>query len=211
MRFAIDAQLQSVQPHRGPFHELGGWLFRRRTLLPLPIVVLLLVVPAQPHTGALLWGGAAFVLAGEAIRLWAVRQIGVISRTRSERLGPLVTSGPFAFVRNPLYLGNLAIWVGFTMSAGLPYLVPLVLVVLAAAYHAIVCWEEQLLDARLGGAYQAYAKRVRRWIPSMKPIAGDAIGLERFSWAQTVFSERGTLLAIVAGYVLLYLKQLVRG
>ena len=56
--------------------------------------------------------------AGELLRFWAVRHIGVISRTRSDRLGPLVETGPFALIRNPLYLGNIALWVGFTLSAG---------------------------------------------------------------------------------------------
>ena len=49
----------------------------------------------------------------------AVHHIGVISRTRSDRLGPLVASGPFALVRNPLYLGNIALWVGFALTARL--------------------------------------------------------------------------------------------
>ncbi len=57
--------------------------------------------------------------AGELLRLWAVRHIGVISRTRSDRLGPLISTGPFGWVRNPLYIGNLALWSGFTVSAGL--------------------------------------------------------------------------------------------
>jgi protein-S-isoprenylcysteine O-methyltransferase Ste14 len=45
--------------------------------------------------------------AGELIRLWGVHHIGAISRTRSQRLGPLVATGPFALIRNPLYVGNI--------------------------------------------------------------------------------------------------------
>ena len=56
--------------------------------------------------------GVAVVVFAEALRLWGVHHIGVISRTRSDRLGPLVASGPFALVRNPLYLGNIMLWVG---------------------------------------------------------------------------------------------------
>ena len=56
--------------------------------------------------------GVAITVLGELIRLWGVHHIGAISRTRSERLGPLVASGPFAWLRNPLYVGNIALWVG---------------------------------------------------------------------------------------------------
>ena len=103
---------------------------------------------------------------GELIRLWGVRHIGAISRTRSDRLGPLVATGPFALVRNPLYVGNIALWVGFAVAARLLWLAPVIVVLLAFEYHAIVRWEEQLLEARLGEAYREYAARVPRWIPT---------------------------------------------
>ena len=68
----------------------------------LPLALALLLIPSnRPWSDLLMWGGAAVVASGEWLRLWAVRHIGVISRTRSDRLGPLVASGPFARVRNP--------------------------------------------------------------------------------------------------------------
>src|SRR5262245_48460334 len=149
--------------------------------------------------------GVSLVVLGELVRLWAVRHIGVISRTRSDRLGPVVSSGPFAHVRNPLYLGNILLWVGFALSARLLWLALLIAVLLGLEYHAIVRWEEELLQARRGDEYRAYAARVPRWIPAAgaQPFGGSA-GV--FSWSETLFSERGTLMAIAAGYLLLWLK-----
>src|SRR5262245_64531426 len=95
------------------------------------------------RTNALLIG-ILLVAAGELVRLTAVHHIGAISRTRSDRLGPLVESGPFAHTRNPLYLGNILLWLGFTVSARLLWLTPIVFLLLAAEYHAIVRWEERL-------------------------------------------------------------------
>ena len=140
--------------------------------------------------------------------MWGVHHIGVISRTRSDRLGPLVSSGPFGIVRNPLYLGNIALWGGFALSARLPWLVPAIVLLLALEYHAIVRWEEGLLGARLGDGYRAYAAQVPRWVPRIGkgPLLSGGSS-PPFSWRETLFSERGTLIAIGVGYALLWLKD----
>lgn len=199
---------QAAQQDAGTFVRVGGWLFRKRTSIPLPIVIALLVIPPRVADARLTWllyAGLAVVLAGEAIRFWGVHHIGAISRTRSERLGPLIDSGPFAHVRNPLYIGNVLLWVGFALSARLPWLAPVIFVLLALEYHAIVRWEEQLLASRMGAPYVDYLTRVPRWLPSLTGSTTSRLDAA-FSWKQTMYSERGTLIAIVAGYALLALK-----
>jgi hypothetical protein len=97
-------------------------------------------------------------------------------------------------------------------------------VLLAVEYHAIVRWEERLLEARMGESYRQYAARVPRWLPRTRPStssgragnlsaheAADPLMVspsnhEPVSWADTLFSERGTLVAMAAGYLLLWLK-----
>jgi protein-S-isoprenylcysteine O-methyltransferase Ste14 len=190
--------------------RLGGWLFRQRTWLPLPLAAaLLLIPPPSDGRGTSLWiAGAMVVAIGEAIRLWAVHHIGAISRTRSDRLGPLISSGPFARVRNPLYLGNILLWTGFAISAQLVWAAPIVVLLLSLEYHAIVRWEEGLLTERIGEAYERYVEAVPRWLPSWSssPAAGAPAPAAPFSWRETLFSERGTLVAIAAGFLLLWLK-----
>jgi protein-S-isoprenylcysteine O-methyltransferase Ste14 len=196
--------------------KLGEWLFRRRTLLPLPIAAAILSIPSgeTSRNVAAILGGGALTVSGEALRMWGVRHIGVISRTRSDRLGPLVESGPFAHLRNPLYIGNIALWVGFAITAGLLWLAPIVLVLLGLEYHAIVRWEERLLESRLGETYRAYASRVPRWIPRLGGPTRVRHGSDTgrtpvrvpVRWRETFFSERGTLIAIAAGYLLLWTK-----
>jgi len=201
--------------------RVGGWLFRHRTSIPLPaaLAILTLRVGEAPPSAALVGTGIAITVLGELIRLWGVHHIGAISRTRSERLGPLVASGPFALLRNPLYVGNIGLWVGFALTARLVWLAAAIFVLLAAEYHAIVRWEEALLESRLGQAYLDYAARVPRWIPRMNRgeedlfgkdlsaySASSAVKQEAFSWRATLFSERGTFVAMAAGYFLLWIK-----
>jgi len=196
--------------------RLGGWLFRQRTWLPVPLAAALIIIPATSTAPpAPFWiAGLTLVAAGEALRLWSVHHIGAISRTRSDRLGPLVAAGPFAFVRNPLYIGNIALWAGFAVTAQLLWLTPAIVLLLALEYHAIVRWEEQLLAARLGDAYRDYATRVSRWLPGFPSAAptpalpsGRGTDSATFSWRETLFSERGTLIAIAAGIVVLLVKR----
>jgi protein-S-isoprenylcysteine O-methyltransferase Ste14 len=193
--------------------QLGGWLFRHRTSLPFPVAIAILTlrIGQAPPSAVLAGTGVAITVIGELIRLWGVQHIGAISRTRSDRLGPLVASGPFDRVRNPLYVGNIALWVGFALTARLVWLAPVILVLLGLEYHAIVRWEETLLESRLGRAYRDYAARVPRWLPVLFNRRDRRDRREEkeqpgFSLRATLFSERGTLLAIAGGYLLLWIK-----
>ena len=188
---------------------LGGWLFRHRTIIPIPIALALILIPASSSSAALVWLGILITGAGELLRLSAVRHIGTVSRTRTDRLGPLVASGPFRWVRNPLYIGNIALWIGLALVAQLPWLVVPIALLLAAEYHAIVRWEEQLLDARLPDGYREYVRNVPRWIPR-PPRTNNTAATPPFSWTETLFSERGTLIAIVVGFALLGAKAYFR-
>ena len=203
--------------------KVGDWLFRHRTALPLPIAAAILglrVGEAAPSV-LLVAAGIGITAVGELIRLWGVHHIGAISRTRSDRLGPLIDTGPFALIRNPLYVGNILLWVGFALIARLVWLAPIVVLLLGAEYHAIVRWEESLLASRLGEAYSAYSARVPRWLPRLTPrrvgvrsgegqSKGGATSEEGRSkggsWRETVFSERGTFVAMASGYLLLWIK-----
>ena len=212
-------QVQSEQSDPDATTRVGGWLFRHRTALPLPVAIAIIVIPSSETARSVMLAGVgvAATLFGEWIRLWGVHHIGVISRTRSDRLGPLVASGPFAHLRNPLYVGNILLWVGFALSARLVWLAPVIAILLGAEYHAIVRWEERLLESRLGDSYRAYTARVPRWVPSINRGARgarrdqnlsaiSASSAVAFSFRETLFSERGTLLAIAGGYLLLWIK-----
>ena len=199
--------------------RLGGWLFRHRTSLPLPVAaaILTLRLGQSPPWAGLVATGILLTLAGEALRLWGVHHIGAISRTRSDRLGPLIDTGPFALVRNPLYIGNIALWVGFAIAARLVWLAAAIVVILALEYHAIVRWEERLLEERRGEEYREYCARVPRWWPAVNRrergarrdnlfSARSADSAVRPTWRDTLFSERGTFVAMALGYLLLYVK-----
>jgi protein-S-isoprenylcysteine O-methyltransferase Ste14 len=188
----------------------GAWLFRYRSFLPVPLALMLLLIRTGEVDGrALVATGALLVVAGQSLRLWAVRHIGTISRTRTTRYGPLMTAGPYAIVRNPLYVGNWLLWTGFAVWSRLLWIVPLAWMIFFVQYRAIAKWEAIFIRSKYLAAYDEYARQVRAWMPRWPPRPALTAVAPLHPWREVFFSERGTLLAVALMAVLLSIKQIV--
>jgi protein-S-isoprenylcysteine O-methyltransferase Ste14 len=108
---------------------------------------------AQP-TAASLRLGLAIALFGEAIRIWAAGHL--------EKGTEITTSGPYQFVRHPLYLGSALMGVALIVAAQHPGVALLVGAYLGLALPAAIRTEESVLDRRFGGAYAAYRAGANR-------------------------------------------------
>jgi protein-S-isoprenylcysteine O-methyltransferase Ste14 len=109
--------------------------------------------------------GYALGAAGIALMVWALVTLHRAGTTFEPHRGAdkLVTDGPFAWRRNPIYLAHVLILLGL---AQLTY--NLWFAILAPAYALAVFWlailpEERHLEERFGEEYRAYAARTRRW------------------------------------------------
>jgi protein-S-isoprenylcysteine O-methyltransferase Ste14 len=107
----------------------------------------------------LLAGGVALDLT--AIRAMARAKTTIMPNRAAEHL---VTSGPFAISRNPIYLGNTTLTIGIGLIAGSIWFVLLALVAAFATQAITIVHEEKFLQARFGKKYRDYAAKVRRWI-----------------------------------------------
>jgi protein-S-isoprenylcysteine O-methyltransferase Ste14 len=187
--------------------RLGAWAFSQRSWTPVPLALILVLVRWKsvrvPWVFAL---GLVVVLAGLGIRYWGVSHIGTISRTRAARYGPLMTAGPFALVRNPLYVGNFLIWIGFVICSGLMWMLPVAWVVFALQYSAIVRFEEVALIRHFGDSYEAYAREVPRWSFNLSRLGHAFRPRGPHGWREVCFSERGTLIAAAVMTLLLLAK-----
>jgi protein-S-isoprenylcysteine O-methyltransferase Ste14 len=205
----VDERTRRLIADMSLYGRLGEWAFRRRSWLPVPLALVLVFVRwREIDSAGVFLGGLALVVLGLAIRFWAVRHIGTISRTRANRQGPLVRTGPYAWVRNPLYVGNWLIWTGFALASELVWMVPVAWGVFAVQYGAIASWEEARLRGHYRAEYDAYARAVPRWIP-WRPARGGAAP-PAFIWREALFSERGTLLAAAIMTALLLVKASLR-
>ena len=151
--------------------------------------------------------GPGLVLMGQGLRLWSVRHIGTVSRTRSSRIGPLITDGPYAALRNPLYVGNWLLWTGFTVWSALLWMLPIVWGAFVLQYGAITRWEEDRLRLHFGSSYETYAHHVPRWRPQWGALTRALSTSASHPWRDVLFSERGTLLAVGVMSLLLVTKH----
>ena len=76
----------------------------------------------------------------------------------------LVTTGPFRFTRNPIYLTYILFVAGVGLYSSILWMVVLLLPTVIVAHYGIVLREERYLSRRFGAAYDAYRQRVRRWL-----------------------------------------------
>ena len=188
--------------------RVGSWIFRQRSWLPVPLALVLIFVRRGEVTAPwVLVSGGLVVLGGQVLRLWGVRHIGAISRTRANRYGPFISAGPYALVRNPLYVGNWLLWTGLVIMSGLLWMLPIAWALFALQYGAIVHWEEECLRVQFADDYARYCRDVPRWLPQPRLLSHAFDAAPAHSWRQVAFSERGTLLAVALLTALLLVKR----
>ena len=138
-----------------------GWVVAQFVLM-VAVVVAGFVPPDWPQGAQRMLSlvGAVLALAGVGFAVWAGRTMGrsLTPFPKPVEAG-LVTHGPFAIVRHPIYTGGLSLFVGYSLFAGVPALVLTGLLALLWAGKLRV--EEGLLTA-VYDAYPAYQARVRR-------------------------------------------------
>jgi protein-S-isoprenylcysteine O-methyltransferase Ste14 len=145
----------------------------RGTLLAVPALVLAGFGKPSAFSVAT---GLPLAFAGEVVRMWAVGYSGVTTRGDTVTAPALITAGPYAYVRNPLYVGNFLTAAGFawafTGKNSAPVRCALVAGALASmlgVYAVIVPHEEAYLRETFGAPFDDYVARVPRVVPALEP------------------------------------------
>ena len=143
------------------------FLIERRVAISMTLFTLLigfdvLVLGRRPHDVLALnhpasLAGVVLILAGLVVRSWAA---GTLRKYKQ-----LITSGPYALVRNPLYVGSFLMMAGFCTLLGDWLTGCLVIAPMIALYRLAVRDEEQILARFFPDQWPAYAARVPRFLP----------------------------------------------
>jgi protein-S-isoprenylcysteine O-methyltransferase Ste14 len=173
-------------------------LFTLRGYTPLPFLAAM-VLFARP-TAATMAVGFFAVLTGETVRFWGVVYAGRLTRVTGSVGAPeIIVAGPFAYVRNPLYIGNIIAYVGIGIMANalVPWLVLAAAVWFAFQYYQIVLLEEEFLEKEFGEEYATFKKNVPRFIPRWKAYVPEIRKRQPPKWREALRSERRTFQALV--------------
>jgi len=164
----------------------------------------LIVVPfflfVRPTFESVAWG-AALACAGLWIRGWSA---GTIHKDEV-----LTTTGPYAFTRNPLYVGSFLIGGGVTLAGG-HWVWPVVfLLFYGVVYSRTMAHEAMRLTELFGDEYREYAAHVPGFLPRTTPHRGSVLGREGgFRWSQYKRNrEWEALLGALAAFGVLLLRS----
>jgi protein-S-isoprenylcysteine O-methyltransferase Ste14 len=112
------------------------------------------------------WPGAALFTAAGLLGGWGARTFARAGTTIKpyEQTHQLVEAGPFRFTRNPMYVGMVGMLVGLAVALGSPWPWLAALALALTLQRRFIRHEERALAASLGEPYEAYRRRVRRWL-----------------------------------------------
>jgi len=182
-------------------------LFSSRSYTPIPFI-LVMVAFAEPGPWSLV-AGCAVMAAGELIRFVGVAYAGPLTRVTGEVGAPqLIVAGPFSYVRNPLYVGNMLLYVGVGIAANAlaPWLVLGAAAYFLFQYWMIVSLEEEFLEKKFGEVYRIYRQAVPRFVPRLSPYRTPEQASQNPDYASAVRSERRTFQAIVVILVVIVVR-----
>lgn len=168
------------------------------------LITAALIYFAQPQLPYFI-SGLALVILGEIVRVWATGHL--------QKNEVLTTSGPYAYVKNPMYVGSFLIMLGITAMAISPYAPYILALELACFIGYYVPYKKRMEGNRLlekfGEPYADYDRHVPDYIPRrLKPYRPGSVETPQ-DWSKTIFlenNEHHVAFMVLVGVVLVTLR-----
>ena len=190
--------------------NIRQFFFKNRSYTPIPLALLIIYYSKLDWT--LMCFGGILIFLGETLRLTSIRYAGGTTRTRLVGAPSLCSDGPYSYVRNPLYLANIVIYIGIVIFSGggdmFCELLLLTITFFLLQYSLIISLEEEVLKNKFGKEYDLYKESVPRLIPTVLPWS-DRIIIKPRSWRKTFMIERRTLQSMLFSLLLILLRALL--
>lgn len=199
--------------------RLGQTLFRFRSFTPLPVLVVLAWLLWRSRgafgpggmalDGALDVAGLLLALVGQALRFYTLAWVpeGTSGQRDVLEAQVLNTKGPYAHVRNPLYVGNLGICLGLMLIANDVWVYAVGLGFFFGEYFFIIRAEEDFLRSRFGATFDAYCSKVRRWVPRLSAASEGRLRDGHINVPRALKKEHNPFAAWASGAIALLLWE----
>jgi protein-S-isoprenylcysteine O-methyltransferase Ste14 len=175
-------------------------LLAKRLRIPLGFVLAAAYLIFVRPTAQSLLMGVPIALIGVLVRAWASGHI-----MKNDRLA---TSGPYAFTRNPLYVGSFLIALGFALVAHWS-VVLIVCAFFLLIYAPTIARERANIENRFPVAYEQYAANVPAFVPRLTPWRNDALGTST-NFSASLYVRHGewkAALAFLAVTIWLFIRM----
>jgi protein-S-isoprenylcysteine O-methyltransferase Ste14 len=172
------------------------WHKRRRHRQFAGVAFVFLITALGSPTVPMLWLGGVLATLGMTTRLWAS---GFVMKNEV-----LATSGPYGFVRHPLYVGNLLICAGFCFASGLWWSWPVAVLMLFYYYPHTISYEDAKLRRRFTEEWDRWASRTRALIPRLSPYSASQDGTS-WSFRRSLVRNGEPIHIVILGGCLAYL------
>lgn len=194
--------------------ELGNWLFRWRSYVPLVFLIFLVFSLYEfyylndSHTFDLIWEFFCLFVSflGLYIRAYAIAHVPKNTSGRNTKIGQIAdtlnTSGMYSISRNPLYLGNFFMMFGITLFVHLWWISLLFVLYFWIYYEKIIYAEELFLVKKFGNMYIEYANKTPVFIPNFSLWQKPELS---FSLKNILRREYNGFFAIIVSFVFLEL------
>ncbi len=151
----------------------------------------------RPRPLTLIVGGLV-ALPGLVLRAWATGHL--------RKNDALATTGPYAYTRNPLYLGSFVIGLGFTIASGRLILGVVFAVLFLGIYVPVMRVEAKTLDELFGTDYQDYAASVPLFLPRVTAYRAGAAKAKYDPALYRRYREYRAAIGLVVAWLLLAIK-----
>ena len=183
--------------------RIGRSLFSRRLEIGLGVTAVAApfvrpTIATKPSEVCLKASGLCLVLIGLGVRVWAAGFAGRHTRSSKIEGSKLATAGPYAHVRNPIYLGSVILGFGMVLLIGDRRLLGPCALTFLALYFGLIPAEEEFLSQKFQDEYGAYCRHVPRLLPRFTAWA-DAVKTP-FDWRAASGEWRlGLILVVILG------------
>ncbi len=133
-------------------------------VIPLAVGIIIEIFFSRqlfPSSVFLLVLALMLLIFGLTFMIWSVREVGMLDMVAPERL---ITSGPYSFSRNPMYVSWISIYLSVFFINRSLWLLLLLFVAILITHYVVIIREERILRQKFGDQFEKYCERVRRYI-----------------------------------------------